>query len=131
MMGDAKIIDKIKKIAKDVFNELGSGHTEAVYQKAMEVGLRLEKIPYENQKVVPIYYKEYNVGEGYTDLIINDAKGRIIIELKAVGSKLSNKEETQLRKYMAVLGINKGILINFPQPGSKSTPNEPEVVVIE
>ncbi len=124
------MIPKIKSIAKDIFNELGSGHQESVYQKAFEVALRLEGIAYESQKVVPIYYKKYNVGEGYTDLIINDGKGKIIIELKAVGSSLSNKEETQLRKYMNVLNISKGILINFPQPDSKKTPDEPEIRVI-
>ena len=124
------MIDKCKEIAKDVFNELGSGHQECIYQKAFEVALRLEHVAYESQKVVPIYYKKYNVGEGYTDLIINDSKGKIIIELKAVGSKLSNKEKTQLKKYMDVLGINKGILINFPQPDSKETPDEPEIVVV-
>lgn len=124
------MIPKIKSIAKDIFNELGSGHQECIYQKAFEVALRLEGIAYESQKVVPIYYKKYNVGEGYTDLIINDGKGKIIIELKAVGSSLSNKEETQLRKYMNVLNISKGILINFPQPDSKKTPDEPEIRII-
>ncbi|QQG38439.1 MAG: GxxExxY protein [Candidatus Woesearchaeota archaeon] len=126
------MIDKIQKIAKDVFNELGSGHAEAVYQKAMEVGLRLEKIPYENQRIVPIYYKRYNVGQGIPDIIVNEGNnGKIVIELKAVGSKLSNKEEVQLRKYMEVLGIKKGILINFPQPDSKKTPNEPEIKIVK
>ena len=59
-------------VVPDVFNELGSGHAEAVYQKAMEVGLRLEKIPYENQRIVPIFYKKYNVGQGIPDIIINE-----------------------------------------------------------
>ncbi|MDD5331553.1 MAG: GxxExxY protein [Candidatus Nanoarchaeia archaeon] len=125
------MINKIKEIAKDVFNELGSGHTECIYQKAMEVGLRLNKIPYENQRIVPIFYKKYNVGQGIPDLIINEGKdGKMIIELKAVGTKLSNKEEVQLKKYMEVLGIKKGILINFPQPDSKQTPDEPEIKVV-
>ncbi len=121
---------KIKKIAKDIYNELGSGYQECVYQKAFEVGLRLQKIAYENQKIVPIYYKKYNVGEGKPDLIINDPKGKIIVELKAIGAKLSQKEETQLRKYMEVLNIKKGILINFPQPGTKEVPNEVEIRVV-
>ena len=45
---------KIKKIAKDVYKSLGSGHQECVYDKAMQVGLRLAKIKYENQKVVEL-----------------------------------------------------------------------------
>lgn len=99
---------------------------------SLEVGLRLEKIPYENQRIVPIFYKEHNVGQGIPDIIINECKnGKIIIELKAVSSKLSLKEEVQLKKYMEVLNISKGVLINFPQPDSKKTPNEPEIIVIE
>ena len=126
------MINKIKKIAKDVFNELGSGHSESVYQKAMEVGLRLEKIPYENQRIVPIFYKKYNVGQEIPDIIVNEGNnGKVIVELKAVSSKLSLKEEVQVRKYMEVLGIDKGVLINFLQPDSKQTPDEPEIRVIE
>lgn len=125
------MMKKIKKIAKEIFNELGSCHQECVYQKAFEVALRLEKIAYESQRIVPIFYKRYNVGQGIPDIIINDPKGKIIIELKSVGAKLSKKEETQLRKYMEVLKIKKGVLINFPQPSTKETPKEPEVIILD
>lgn len=124
------MIPKIKKIAKDIYKELGSCHQECVYQKAFEVALRLERIAYENQKIVPIFYKKYNVGEGKPDLIINDGKGKVIIELKSIGAKLSNKEKMQLKKYMDTLKIKKGVLINFPAPGCTKTPNEPEIIVV-
>ena len=77
------MLKKIPKIAKDIFNELGSCHQECVYQKAFEVALRLERIAYESQRIVPIFYKKYNVGEGKPDIIINDPKGKILIELKS------------------------------------------------
>ncbi|HLD15387.1 MAG TPA: GxxExxY protein [Candidatus Nanoarchaeia archaeon] len=120
------MIPKLKEIAKDIFNELGSGHEEAIYQKAFEVALRLEKIAYESQKIVPVFYKKYNVGIGRPDIIVNDSKGKILIELKAISSTLSLKEETQVRKYIEVLGIKDALLINFPQPSSKEVPNLPE-----
>jgi len=125
------MIDKIKKMAKDIFNELGSGHPECVYQKAFEVALRLERIHYENQRTVPIFYKNHNVGEEIPDLIIDAGKEKIVLELKSVGAKLTQKEEVQVRKYLEVLKINQGVLINFPQPNAKETPKEPEIVLVK
>jgi len=125
------MIPKIKKMAKDIFNELGSGHSEAVYQKAFEVALRLEKIHYESQRIVPIFYKKHNVGEEKPDIIVNAGKEKIILELKAVGAKLTQKEEVQVKKYLEVLKIKQGVLINFPQPNSKETPKEPEIKLVK
>jgi len=111
------MIQKIKKLAKEVFKELGSGYEECVYEKAMEVALRLEKIHYENQRILPIFYKGFNIGQSKPDLVINDKNGKeqIVIELKAVSAKLGQKEEVQLKKYLEMLGMKKGIIINFPQ----------------
>ena len=127
---EQEMVGKLKQIAKDIFNELGSGHGEAVYQKAFEVALRLEKIAYESQRIVPIFYKKYNVGTGRPDIIINDSKGKILIELKAIPATLSFKEETQVRKYIEVLRINEALLINFPQPNSIKVPNVPEIRLV-
>ena len=111
------MIDKIKKIAEDVFETLGSGYNEEVYEKSMEVGLRLAKIPYENQRVLPIFYKNFAVGTSRPDLIVKDTNGgeKIILELKASSSSTGIKEEVQLQKYLQVLKMKKGIIINFPQ----------------
>lgn len=120
------MIDKIKKIAEDVFETLGSGYSEEVYEKSMEVGLRLAKIPYENQRVLPVFYKNFAVGTSKPDLIVKDTAGgeKIILELKATPSKTGMKEEVQLQKYLQNLKMKKGIIINFPQtnkdgPGSE------------
>lgn len=111
------MIDKIRKIAEDVFETLGSGYSEDVYEKAMEVGLRLAKIPYENQRVLPIFYKNFAVGTSKPDLIVKDTDGgeKIILELKATPTPTGMKEEVQLQKYLQVLKMKKGIIINFPQ----------------
>jgi GxxExxY protein len=110
------MINKIKAIAKDVYHSLGSGHSEAVYDKAMQVGLRLAKIKYENQKVVELKFRDYNVGEGYPDIIVHSGKDRIILELKAVGGTLGAAEEQQIKIYMKLLKASCGLLINFQQP---------------
>jgi len=126
------MIPKIKKLAKDVFKALGSGYEESVYEKAMEVALRLEKIPYENQRTLPIFYKNFAVGTSRPDLIINNTKGKeqIVIELKAVPSKLGKKEEIQLQKYLETLKMKQGIIINFPQVAKGEEGKEPEFVVV-
>ena len=126
------MIPKIKQLAKDVFKALGSGYSEDIYEKAMEVALRLEKIPYENQRVLPIFYKNFAIGTSRPDLIINDTKGneKIIIELKAVSSSLGKKEEVQLQKYLERLKMKKGILINFPQVSGDEVGKEVEFKVV-
>lgn len=124
------MIDQIQKIAEEIFNELGSGFDESVYQKAFEVALRLKKVRYENQKIVPIFYKEHNIGEGKPDLVIDDSGKKIIVELKATSGAPSPKEETQVRKYMKMLGLDMGVIVNFPQPGKDGVPDKPDVVVV-
>lgn len=116
---EAEVIKKIERIARDVYRTLGSGHQEVVYDRAMQVGLRLAKIRYEGQKVVELKYKDHYVGEGYPDLIVHFGKEKIAVELKAVGGELGAAEQQQLKNYMKILKIRNGLLINFQQPGKK------------
>ena len=120
-------IKKIEQIAKDVYKKLGSGFSEEVYDKAMQVGLRMAKIKYESQKVVELKYKDHYVGEGYPDIIAHFDGRKIIIELKAVGGELGLPEEEQLKNYMKILKIKDGLLINFQQPGRKEGKTKLEV----
>jgi len=120
-------IQKIKKIAGDVYKTLGSGFSEDVYDKAMQVGLRLAKIRYESQKVIELKYKDHCVGEGYPDLVVNLDGDKVVVELKAVGSELGVAEEQQLKNYMKILKIRNGILINFQQPGRKEGKTQLEI----
>ena len=108
---------QITKIAKDVYRVLGSGFSEDVYDRAMQVGLRLAKIRYEGQKVVELKYKDHCVGEGYPDLVVTVGRERMVVELKAVGGQMGAAEEQQLKNYMNILGIKRGLLVNFQQPG--------------
>jgi GxxExxY protein len=83
----------------------------------MQVGLRLAKIKYESQKVVELKFKDHHVGEGYPDLIVRLSGGKMVVELKAVSGELGASEEQQIRNYMKILKIDRGLLINFQQPG--------------
>lgn len=120
-------LNKIRQIAKDVYRALGSGFSEDVYDKAMQVGLRLAKIKYESQKVVELKYKDHYVGEGYPDIIVGSGKDKLILELKAVGAALGASEEQQIRNYMKLLKIKHGLLINFQQPGKKEDKTQLEI----
>jgi len=122
-----KTVQKIKQIAKDVYEKLGSGFDESVYDKAMQVGLRLAKIRYESQKVVELKYKDHYVGEGYPDLVVNLNGNRVVVELKAISGSLGASEEQQLKNYLKILGIKNGLLINFQQPGKKQGKTQLEV----
>jgi len=77
--------DQIRKIATDVYRALGSGYSEGIYDRAMQVGLRLAKVTYEGQKVVELKYKNHCVGEGYPDLVVRFGHEKMAVELKAVG----------------------------------------------
>jgi len=109
----------IKEIAEDIYKTLGSGFSEDVYDRAMQVGLRLANIGYEGQKVVELKYKNHYVGEGYPDLVVHLGSEKLIVELKAISGDLGASEEQQLRNYMAILNVQRGMLINFQQPGRK------------
>jgi len=98
--------------AIEVHRELGPGFPEEVYQRAMEVELRLRGIPFEAQRPVTVTYKGEVVGSGKVDLLIC---GRLIVELKAV-SALLPLHRLQTRSYLHTLHEPLGLLINFDVP---------------
>lgn len=114
----------IGRIAHEVYRSLGSGFSEDVYDRAMQVGLRLAGIRHESQKVVELRYKDHCVGEGYPDLIVRLGREKVVVELKAIGGTIGASEERQLRNYMKILGIRRGWLINFQQPGKNPKKNK-------
>jgi GxxExxY protein len=109
------LCEVLRALTQDIYDKLGSGFDEVVYQKAFEVGLRLRGIPYEAQRIVPVFYQGFYIGEGKPDLIVGDGTERVVIELKAVES-VGHKERAQIENYLRVLNIALGLLINFPQP---------------
>ena len=116
-MTENDLIQQITDVAHDVFRTLGSGHSEIAYQKAMEVGLRLRHLKFEAQKVVELSYCDHYIGVENLDILVEANARKVIVELKAAQQDLGPPEEQQLRNYMKCLGIEHGVLINFPQPG--------------
>ena len=75
-----ELTDEIIKTYYDVYNELGYGFLEKVYQNSMFIELKSRGFTVEAQKQIKVHYKGKEVGEYYADLIINNL---VILELKA------------------------------------------------
>ncbi len=94
----------------EVYNELGQGFLEDVYQECLEHELRIRGIPFVAQPSVPIAYKGYRLAKPYrADLLVND---RILVELKAARVLLP-EHEAQLLHYLKATGLRTGYLVNF------------------
>lgn len=108
----ADLTYKIRGAIFEVYNILGSGHKEQVYQKALEKEFDERKIPYKKEKTIDVNYKGKSVGNYRPDFTIED---KIIIELKAVEYVPKSYEE-QLIHYLKTTGFQVGLLVNFGQP---------------
>ena len=75
-----ELTGSILKLFYEVYNELGHGFLEKVYQNALYTELKINGFDVESQKQIKVYYKNVEVGEYYADLIVND---KVILELKA------------------------------------------------
>lgn len=100
---------KIRGCIFNVYNSLGFGHKENVYQKALELELQNNGISYESQKILNVYYKERKVGVYVPDLIIEQ---KIILEIKATEFDIK-RFETQLLNYIKGTNYKLGLLVNF------------------
>jgi GxxExxY protein len=99
----------IIKAYYNVYNKLGYGFLEKVYENALIVELGKFDLKCEKQKAIKVYYDEINVGEYFADLIVNDS---VIIELKAAEC-LVEEHEAQLVNYLRATDIEIGLLLNF------------------
>ena len=100
--------------AMEVYNELGQGFLEPIYQEAIEMELTARGVPFEGQKEIRVFYKGARLERFYVaDLIVF---GNVIVELKAL-DRLTPREESQLLNYLKATGIQVGVLINFGAHG--------------
>lgn len=114
--------DIIIKYCKELSGILGKGYAECVYQEALCVNLRNANIEYSKESIIPILYKNINIGNVRSDIIINNKlkSDNIIIECKAIDGNLKINHVPQLICYMRLMNINHGILVNFNQHPGKT-----------
>jgi GxxExxY protein len=105
----SEISENIIKCFYKVYNELGYGFLEKVYENAMILELEALGFNVKQQENIKVYYNGKQVGDYYADLLINNL---VIIELKAAES-ICKEHENQLINYLKATEIELGILLNF------------------
>jgi GxxExxY protein len=104
-----QITEVILKAFYKVYNTLGYGFLEKVYENAMRIELTKMGIKAEQQKNIKVYYESEQVGDYYADLIVTDL---VIVELKAA-ENICEEHEAQLLNYLKATVIEVGLLLNF------------------
>ena len=96
--------------AMQVYNTLGSGFLESVYQEALAIEFTKRGIPFVKEKDLKIYYDGHELKQTYrADFVCYDS---IIVELKAV-SDLNDSHRSQVYNYLKATGFRLGLLYNF------------------
>ena len=112
----AEITDKIIAAFYKVYNTLGYGFLEKVYDNAVVIELRKQGLEVISQAPITVFYEDNVVGEYFADLLVANA---VIIELKAA-KDLADEHEAQLLNYLKATPHEVGLLLNFgPKPQFK------------
>jgi len=104
-----ELTSKIIQAFYKVYNTLGYGFLEKVYENAMRVELIKMGISVEQQKNIKVYYASEMVGDYFADLLIEEL---VIVELKAA-ENICEEHEAQLLNYLKATDIEVGLLLNF------------------
>lgn len=103
------LTERILKAYFNVYNTLGYGFLEKVYENAMIIELRRQHLTCTRQQLIKVYYQQTEVGSYFADLVVN---GAVIIELKAAEG-LAVEYERQLLNYLKATQMEVGLLLNF------------------
>ena len=101
--------------AYEVWDELGPGHLEKIYQKSLAIVLRAKNRKFQEQVYYALKFRNEIVGKGFLDFLIDD---KIIIELKKDGN-FSKTNIEQVLNYLKLSNLKLVILINFTKEGVK------------
>jgi GxxExxY protein len=109
--GIRQLLRRIRIMAHEVFNELGRGYSESIYQRAICVELQMARIEYDLEVNINVPYKGHVVGNVRSDIVLRSSTP-VIIETKTI-RYFRQEERWQLSRYMKLLGVDIGMLINF------------------
>ena len=104
-----ELTETIIKCFYKVYNTLGFGFLEKVYENALKIELEKNELKVTQQKPINVYYGNILVGEYFADLCVED---KVIIELKTA-EIISKAHEAQLINYLKATDIEIGLLLNF------------------
>jgi GxxExxY protein len=140
MSQDTKFKDFIISICKAVYAQLGSGHSESIYQKALQAELQCQGLVVDTEYPLSVEYCDTKgrkhflsseridiyIHQDSTSLFLDNKYNNIILELKATTKTPGPTETEQVKKYLREFWkkgnqIPYGIVINFPQPNNAGT----------
>ena len=104
-----ELTGEILKAFYIVYNKLGHGFLEKIYENALTIELRNMGLTVEQQQPIKVYYDSIMIGDYFADIVVNDA---VILELKAAEA-LNPAHDAQLGNYLKATNIEVGILLNF------------------
>jgi len=106
--------ETLPKILIKVFDVLGSGYKEHIYQRAIEIEFQKEKILFHSEVICPINYSGIQVGFERADIVTySESIPTSVLELKSQTNSITKKEFIQIYKYLSNLNIKIGYIINF------------------
>ena len=101
--------EQIIGCAYHVYNKMGFGFLESVYEKCMIIELEKAGLRAESQQPIKVFYEDHTVGEFVADLVVEDT---VIVELKSV-RQVVKAHEIQLVNYLVATQTDVGLLLNF------------------
>lgn len=111
-----ELTQKIIGVYYDVYNELGAGFLESVYQKSLALALESAGLTVCSRIDIPVWFRGHQVGQFEGDLLVEKC---VLLELKAARA-LGSTHQAQLLNYLRATQIEVGLLLNFgPRPEFK------------
>ena len=108
-----ELTHKIIGCSMEVHKALGNGFQEVIYQRALEIEMGFQGLPFEREKELPIFYRGQNIGTRRVDFFVD---GKVMVELKAI-IELEDVHLAQAKNYLEAYKMEVGLLVNF---GAKS-----------
>ena len=105
----SELTSKIIKCGMTVHTALGNGFQEVIYQRALQIEMRLAEIPFQREFEMPIFYRNERIGTRRVDFLVENL---ISVELKAT-TKLDDNHLAQAINYLEAYNLEIGLLINF------------------
>lgn len=104
-----EISDQVICCFYNVYNRLGSGFLEKIYQNALLIELKRAGLKVDPQHPISVFYEGEIIGEYFADILVED---KVILEIKAA-KNLVAEHEAQLLNYLKAASIEVGLLLNF------------------
>ena len=106
-----ELTERIIGCAYKVYNIMGFGFLESVYENCLMIELEKEGLNAERQRAINVYYTDTLVGEFKADIVVEDT---VIVELKSV-RQIATTHEIQLVNYLVATNMPVGLIVNFAE----------------